>query len=81
MLRRAPSWTFSDITTFSRSESIGGLVTSAKRCLKYANNGRGLHGRGRVVAHRADRLDAVVNHRSQHHDKLFARCNRMRPDA
>jgi hypothetical protein len=31
---RGPTAVFSDITSFSRSGSMGGFVTCAKRCLK-----------------------------------------------
>ena len=33
-----PIYTAVDVTIFSLSESIGGLVTCAKSCLKYSNN-------------------------------------------
>ena len=38
-LTSAPTPACNDITTFSRIGSIGGLVTCANSCLKYANSG------------------------------------------
>ena len=71
------------ITSASRCGSMGGFVTWANCCLKYAASSCGRsreRGQRRVVAHRADRLRAVARHRRDEQPQLLGRCSR-RPAA
>ena len=82
MLPRLPSRVFSVITRASRRLSIGGLVTWLKFCRKKWCRPRycvGQHGERRVVAHRADGLLGVLDHRMEDQLEILHACSRPRP--